>query len=426
MKWIILITGAIGTIYMLYQAYIAIAGNLRKLKPIAYAAPTKRIAVTIPARNEEKVVVLLIDSLLKQQYPRELYDIYVIPNNCTDNTEQAARRAGARIISCQTQVRSKGDVLHLTFDKLLKGDKDYDGFVIFDADNIADGGFLQVVNNALSAGYQVGQAYRDSKNPDDNWVTGCTSAFFWFMNRFFNHSRAALGLSASLNGTGIMFGADFLRRIGYNTTTLTEDLEFNAQCALAGEKIAWMEEAITYDEQPLKLKDSFTQRRRWAAGTRQCASKYLVSLFKGARKNRVCLDVALHFLGVYTMVLGLIPGILTCVLLLKGIIQNPVQGSLDALVALAGTLAVCLLGGAAITLLVCVMEGKMRRQRWADAFAMGWYLVTWLPANLMGYLWKPPVWTAIPHTIEVGIEECEQSGEGESGVRPYEQKENTL
>ncbi|MEA4899468.1 MAG: glycosyltransferase family 2 protein [Eubacteriales bacterium] len=423
MEWIILAISAISAIYILYHAYIGVVGNLKELEPIPYAAPGKRLALVIPARNEARVVGLLIDSLNKQRYPRELFDIYVIPNNCIDDTEQEARRAGAHILHCPEETHSKGEVLHHTFAQLLESERAYDGFVIFDADNIADSGFLQVVNNAMAAGYQVGQAYRDSKNPDDSWIAGCTSMFFWFMNRFFNHPRAALGLSASLNGTGVMVGADFLRRHGYNTTTLTEDLEFSAQCALAGEKIAWMEEAIFYDEQPLKLKDSFIQRRRWAAGSRQCAQKYLWSLFACAPKSKLCLDVAMHFLSVYTVILGLVPVVLTIATLVRRMATNFGQGIEEALYLIAVLFASSFFSGALITLIVCSLETKLRKQRMTEVMTLGWFMMTWLPINLIGFLWRPPTWTAIPHTNDIGIEDCERQN---VPIRPLAKKETSL
>ncbi|MEA5070021.1 MAG: glycosyltransferase family 2 protein, partial [Christensenellaceae bacterium] len=232
-----------------------------------------------------------------------------------------------------------------------------------------------------------------------------------------------LGLSASLNGTGVMVGADFLRRHGYNTTTLTEDLEFSAQCALAGEKIAWMEEAIFYDEQPLKLKDSFIQRRRWAAGSRQCAQKYLWSLFACAPKSKLCLDVAMHFLSVYTVILGLVPVVLTIATLVRRMATNFGQGIEEALYLIAVLFASSFFSGALITLIVCSLETKLRKQRMTEVMTLGWFMMTWLPINLIGFLWRPPTWTAIPHTNDIGIEDCERQN---VPIRPLAKKETSL
>ena len=102
---------ALTTLYGVYFCAIAILGTLRKEKPIPPAAPQKRIAAIIAARNESSVIGNLVESVLAQYYPRELMDVFVIPNNCTDDTEEAARRAGARILNCTVPVHAKGEAV---------------------------------------------------------------------------------------------------------------------------------------------------------------------------------------------------------------------------------------------------------------------------------------------------------------------------
>ena len=56
-----------------------------------------RIAVVIPAHNEADVIYDTVRLVIeKQKYPREMFDVYVIADNCTDNTAELARQAGAR------------------------------------------------------------------------------------------------------------------------------------------------------------------------------------------------------------------------------------------------------------------------------------------------------------------------------------------
>lgn len=406
-EWIVLIASIPGILFCLYHAAILLVGSLKKLPPIPHAKPVKRLAAVIPARNEAQVVGRLVESLWKQNYPRALMDVFVVPNNCTDDSEAVAKAAGAQILTCSGEIHCKGDVLRLAFEKLLKDERHFDAFVIVDADNVVDAGFFQAVNNALCAGYEVGQAYRDSKNPAGSWVASCTSIFFWFMNRLYNRSRAALGMNAALNGTGIMIGAAYLRRHGYRTQTLTEDLEVTAQCALAGEKIAWMPEAITFDEQPLTIRDSFTQRRRWAAGTRQCMTRYMGKLFKAAPGCASCFDVGMLFSSILGQVLSIIPFGYTAWRLLAGAASGSAQGRTELL----GTLALCVIGffaaGVVFAAFLCALEGKLKGHRLRAMLTMGLYLVTWVPANLIGILMRAPKWKVIPHTDAVGIDQCE-------------------
>ena len=104
--------------------------GLRKPKRYAECAPRTRFACLVAARNEEAVIGALVESLKKQDYPDALYDIFVIPNNCTDDTESEALCAGAKIFRCFEPVRCKGDALHEAVAWLLP--QRYDAFCVFD------------------------------------------------------------------------------------------------------------------------------------------------------------------------------------------------------------------------------------------------------------------------------------------------------
>ena len=106
--------GSILKILLLYSTIIGLFTILPRPK-IPKAAPKNKFAVLIAARNEESVIGNIIASLEASNYPRELFDIYVIPNNCSDDTEGAALRAGAKILTCPAPVHTKGDVLRQAF-----------------------------------------------------------------------------------------------------------------------------------------------------------------------------------------------------------------------------------------------------------------------------------------------------------------------
>ena len=141
---------------------------LRKPKRYAVCAPRTRFACLVAARNEEAVIGALVESLKKQDYPDALYDIFVIPNNCTDDTESEALCAGAKIFRCFEPVRCKGDALHEAVAWLLP--QHYDAFCVFDADNVADEQFLARMNDAFCAGAQVCKGAMRAKNPYDSWL----------------------------------------------------------------------------------------------------------------------------------------------------------------------------------------------------------------------------------------------------------------
>jgi len=192
-----------------------------------------RFAIVIPAHNEESVIGSMIKSLKKQKYPSEYFDIFVICDNCTDNTEQQAKNAGAHVLIRNNLIETgKGYALDWAFSRIFTMEKQYDAICVFDADNVVSSSYLSEMNNMLSCGHQVIQGYIDSKNPYDTWISLSYSIAFWLSNRIFQQTRHNLGLSCGLCGTGFCIKTDIIREIGWGATCLTEDLEFTMKLVL--------------------------------------------------------------------------------------------------------------------------------------------------------------------------------------------------
>ena len=160
------------TIYWLYQLVVSLCSLVKlKDKPIIEDKQNRFMAI-IPAHNEEKVVGNLIASLKRQNYPKELYDIYVIADNCTDNTAKVAKEAGAIVYErFDEEHKTKGYALNWFLKQKIEENAPYDAFCIFDADNIVDENFIKNMNKKLCQGEEVVQGYRDIKNPTDSWIT---------------------------------------------------------------------------------------------------------------------------------------------------------------------------------------------------------------------------------------------------------------
>ena len=395
MRLMTLISGAVCTLFTLYFAFTCLGGViLRKARQIPSRRPTRRIAAVIAARNESAVIGQLIASLMAQDYPRRLFDVYVLANNCTDDTAAVAEAAGAVVLPCDVPIRSKGDALRCAFGQLTAMGR-YDAYCVFDADNLADPQFFRAVNDAREAGYHVAQGYRDSKNPYDSWLSGSMSVFYWFMSRFYNESRARLNMSASLNGTGFMVSDEAIRAFGWGTHSLTEDLEFTALCALHGYKVGWMPGARTYDEQTLRFWDSCVQRRRWTAGSLQCMKRYVPALLK--KRTAASLDMALLFMGNLLCIVGLLPAIGTVAELAPVFRAHPERLGPTILLGLGvGILYYLACAGAAT--LMFKLEGRLNRRCLPAIFGFPIFMVSWMPVNLVACLTPPPKWKEIVHT----------------------------
>lgn len=307
-------------ILTMYYLIISLFGFYKKEdKDVENCKPEKKFALLVAAHNEEMVIGKIVDSLKELDYPKDLYDIFVIADNCNDKTAEIARKHGGNVHERNvSDKRGKGYALEWMFARIFKMDTQYDAIAIFDADNLVSKNFLNEMNYKLLKGYKVVQGYIDSKNPDDSWITQSYSISFWTANRLFQLGRANLGLSSQIGGTGFCMDTKILKKLGWGSTCLTEDLEFTCKLVLNGHKVGWAHNAIVYDEKPLTLQQSWNQRKRWMQGFADVFSRFFVKLMKRAVRERsfVTLDCALYTMQPY---LTLFMAASVVITLIKGI-----------------------------------------------------------------------------------------------------------
>ena len=279
------------TVFWIYQIGISLCSLIKlKDKPLKINKNHRFMAI-IPAHNEEPVVTSLIESLKNQNYPKELYDIYVIADNCTDRTADVAKEAGAIVYErYDPDHKTKGAAMKWFLAQKIAEDAPYDAFCVFDADNIVDSEFINNMNKKLCQGEEVVQGYRDIKNPTDNWITAGYAIFYWTMNRFYHLARYNIGLSPLINGTGFMVKFDVIKPEGWNTKTLTEDIEFSLKNIIQGRKLGWAVDAKVYDEQPLGFIQSWKQRTRWTVGHMQCIKEYTKPLALAVKEYKTVMN----------------------------------------------------------------------------------------------------------------------------------------
>lgn len=371
-------------------------------------APCKRFAVVIAAHNEELVIAHIIDSLLEQNYPRELFDIFVIADNCTDSTAAVARKHGALVYERYDAVnRGKGHALEWMFNKIYEMDDRYDVICVFDADNLVSPNFLYEMNKQLLKGHKVVQGYVDSKNPFDSWITCSYSIAFWLSNRTFQLPRYYLGLSCGLCGTGFCVDISVLKKIGWGATCLTEDLEFTMKLALNDMKVAWAHEAVVYDEKPITLKQSWNQRKRWMQGHADCASKYLGPLFKKAFRH--C-DLAAFDCAIYLFqpIRFILMGLMTVMLWIQSVYPEApfytLQYVFPATVWYVFVVLQFLYGP-----LVVLAENKFDLRIMLGFLIYPFYCLTWVPITIQGFLSRnDKSWNHTKHTRVITIKELEK------------------
>jgi len=248
-----------------------------------------KYAILIAARNEKYVIGNLLDSIKKQDYPQDLLTVFVVADNCTDNTAQIAREHGAICYErFDEEHKTKGFALQYLLDKIEEdyGRMSFEGYFIFDADNLLNTDYITKMNNAFDSGEKIITSYRNTKNFDENWIAS-TYALHWLRSVRVNHrARSIFRLATNIQGTGFLFANEIVKD-GWKYTSLTEDRALTADAVAQGYQITYQDEAEFFDEQPINLKVALRQRLRWSKGHLQAFAEsgpYLfINIFLGKR-----------------------------------------------------------------------------------------------------------------------------------------------
>lgn len=309
----------------LYQMYYILVPYIKKDKPLK-EPKENRFAVLISARNESGVIKQLLDSIRSQTYPSELVDIYVVADNCTDNTAEIARECGANVYERFDTVNvGKGYALNYLLKEINRkyGDERYDGYFVFDADNVLDPHYIEEMNKTFSSGYDILTSYRNSKNYGDNWISAGYSLWFLRESKYLNYSRMLINTSCAISGTGFMFSKDIAKELnGWKYYLLTEDIEFTVDHVINNYKIGYAKNAVLYDEQPKEFKQSVRQRMRWAKGYYQVLCNYGAKLIKGIFKDKSfsCYDMSMSIMP--AMVLTIFSAVINITAIFVGLLAD--------------------------------------------------------------------------------------------------------
>ena len=403
MHFISFLTNIIGVMFFVcyfYQMIYILIPFIKKDKSRG-AGKRNRMAVLISARNESNVIKNLLDSIDAQTYPKELIDVFVVADNCTDNTADIAEACGAHVYRRFDNVKvGKGHALNYLLNEIYKtyGKNYFDGYMVFDADNVLDSHYIDEMNRTFSSGYDILTSYRNSKNFGDNWISAGYGLWFLRESKYLNYPRMLLNTSCAISGTGFMFSKRIANELdGWWYHLLTEDIEFTADHVARGFKIGFCKRAMLFDEQPTSFNQSIRQRMRWAKGYYQVMCHYGSSLIKGITKPSFsCFDMTMNIMPAMILLLSMavinIAAFITG--LAFGVSVMPIV--LGLITSLRGMLGMLFVVGAITTI-----------TEWKNIYCSPWkkilytftfpiFMITYLPITMVA-LFKKVEWKPIVH-----------------------------
>ncbi len=490
------------TYQFLYIPVPWLLAKRKAAKAAALEATPHNYAVLICARNESAVIADLIGSLRSQTYDQSLLHIFVLADNCTDDTSDIARSAGATVYerfnnvqvgkgyALQTllghleqdypagfdgyivfdadnildpgyiaamnrtfsqghdivtsyrnsknygdnwisagyalwflresrylnHARSAGATVYERFNNVQVGkgyalqtllghlEQDYpagfDGYIVFDADNILDPGYIAAMNRTFSQGHDIVTSYRNSKNYGDNWISAGYALWFLRESRYLNHARSLLGTSCAVSGTGFLFSRAVLEETGpWPFHLLTEDIQFSVHEILQGRKVAFAPDAVLYDEQPTTFRQSWRQRMRWSQGYLQVFRDYGARLLRGIfRGSFSCFDMSMAIMPAF--VLSTVSILVNLTLGVVGALAG------DNLLVAFESVGQMLLN---IYLTLLVLGGITTITEWKNIrtspvkkivymFTFPLFMFTYIPISLAAFFCKPQ-WKPIEHRV---------------------------
>jgi cellulose synthase/poly-beta-1,6-N-acetylglucosamine synthase-like glycosyltransferase len=400
--------------FYFYQAYYVLIALFNKSEKLT-AKTNHRYAVVIAARNESNVIGQLIDSIHGQNYPSSLVDIFVVADNCSDNTAEVARNAGATVFErYNKEYVGKGYALDYAFKFIKRDYASYDGYFIFDADNLLDENYIAEMNKVFDNGYKVVTSYRNSKNYDTNWISAGYSLWFLREAKFLNNSRMILNTGCAISGTGFLVHDDIIsNNNGWKHHLLTEDIEFSIDNAINGIKIGYCGDAIIYDEQPYLFEQSWNQRLRWAKGFYQVFANYGMKLFKNAflKRSFCCYDMLMTIMP--ALFISLISAFVNITFLSAGLINMEVsteivrETTIALIMACVNSYGILFLVGTITTITEWKQINTTAANKIKYLFTFPVFIFTYIPISIVA-LYKKIEWKPITHSIAKSIEEVRQ------------------
>ena len=313
---------------LLVNIILAISGYIYYLKSLKFKDEKLKeypfVSILVPAHNEGKVIGKTVESLLLLDYPIDKMELIVINDNSSDNSKEVLesiknryRNYNFTIINTDniTGGKGKSNALNIGYGK-SKGEY----IAIYDADNTPEKTALRYLIQTIVKDEKLGAVIGKfrTRNKHKNLLTKFinieTLSFQWIAQA---GRKQLLGL-CTIPGTNFVIRKSTMESLGgWDTKAIAEDTEIIFRIYKMGQRITYIPQAVTWEQEPETLNVWIKQRTRWVKGNIYVLVKYITNIFKG-KQNRVLFDI-LYFFSVYFLFLTSV--VLSDIIFLLGIFK---------------------------------------------------------------------------------------------------------
>ncbi len=252
--------------------YILTYTSAREQEPLFTDKELPKVSILIPAYNEESSIKRTVQSILKSDYPKNKFEIFVIDNNSKDKTLEIARNLAKnnKQLKVLTELKQgKGCALNKGISK-AKGD------IIFtmDADTSVHSQSLKKMTryfkDAKVFSVTPGMVIDNPKN-----LLQRIQYTEYLLGLFLRKTFSLLNAIYITPGAFSAYRKSFFDKYGgYDENNITEDLEISLRIQFNGYKIANVPDAPAYTIAPSKFSHLLNQRKRWYVGLIKNTWKY--------------------------------------------------------------------------------------------------------------------------------------------------------
>lgn len=275
-QWAILALAAAMAVFaapLFLDLALCIVGNLFRVRgPHADARRAIRLAVVVPAHDEETMIARTVRSLKAADAATQ---IYVVAHNCSDATGAVAEKAGAIVVELKNpRLRGKGAALRHGFAAALGAGAN--AFLVIDADSVVSANLIAATRAKLEEGAEVTQCRYELELPPGGSgrpMVRLRALAFRGMNVLRTRGRSGLGFSTGLYGNGFALTAAMLERVPFSANSIVEDVEYHTKLACEGVRVYWIGEAFVHGHMATSRRAQATQEGRWEGGRFKVGSR---------------------------------------------------------------------------------------------------------------------------------------------------------